>query len=304
MPNEDALLEAAAISVADLHQSHILFILSQFDLVVTTFVLLGPKKTTLAKSAHATFEMSSANKLTKCAACGKCNDGQKNCEECKLDQALKDYWKDRPQPSDEALFETPPPADECLICMHSIDTWGFVEEGQSWYMPCCGKSIRETCHLDVMMEDNSSLSPCVFCRTPIPRSNKARLEMAEKRMKKYDDADAIYFIAECYQSGTFEVQKDYKKATRLYFRAHLKGCRVATEKIGSAYLQGEGVDCNFVIGMKWFTLAAVEGSLLARRALSEWEMSAGNTCRAMKHLLIAASAGHDESLQDLMQGYK
>ncbi|KAL7553330.1 hypothetical protein ACHAWF_016609 [Thalassiosira exigua] len=130
--------------------------------------------------------------------------------------------------------------------------------------------------------------------------------MVEKRMKKYDDTDAIFFLADCYRRGGYGVRKDYKKATRLYFQAHLKGCRGAAEYLGWAYILGRGVDRDLFLGMKWYTLAAVEGSILARRGLGrmEMELDAGNTCRAMKHLLIAASAGHDESLQDLMQGYK
>ncbi|KAL7550425.1 hypothetical protein ACHAWF_013657 [Thalassiosira exigua] len=198
--------------------------------------------------------------MTKCAACSKGSDGQKKCAECELDQALKDYWKDRLEPSDEVLFETPPPAEECPICMHSIDTLGFVKEGIPWYMPCCGKTICAACNLEIELEGESGLTPCAFYRTPTPRSNKARLEMAKKRMKKYDDANAIYFLAECYQRGVFEVQNDYKEATRLYFRAHRKGCRAARWYLGSAYFLGNGVDCDFVLGMKWHTLAAIEGN--------------------------------------------
>ncbi|KAL7528364.1 hypothetical protein ACHAWF_002536 [Thalassiosira exigua] len=188
--------------------------------------------------------------------------------------------------------------------MCSFDTSPCLIQGNQWYKPCCGKTICAACECEMIAEDGSDIYPCAFCRVPSPRSGKKLVEMTRKRIKEYDDANAIYILASCYWFGIYEVENNDKKATRLYFEAYIKGYRGATEDIGHAYLLGRGVDHNQGLSMKWYTLAAVEGRVLARRILGCMERNAGNICRAMKHLLIAASAGDDESLKDLMQGYK
>ncbi|KAL7523322.1 hypothetical protein ACHAWF_000476 [Thalassiosira exigua] len=186
--------------------------------------------------------------------------------------------------------------------MHPFDTSSSPGgQGLLWYKPCCGKTICVACEFEMRVEGESA---CAFCRVPDPRSDEVRVEMVERRIKEHDDANAIYVLARWYMLGICGVDKDEKKGTRLYFEAYLKGCRGATEWVGLAYLLGRGVDRDFDLSIKWLTLAAVEGMVLARHELGLIERNAGNICRAMKHLLIAASAGNDESLKEVMQGYK
>ncbi|KAL7539150.1 hypothetical protein ACHAWF_006316 [Thalassiosira exigua] len=244
------------VTTGGFQQSHIFDTFFLILLVITAFVLLGLKTIKLPNSA--------ADEMRKCDACGKVYDGQDKCEECELAQALHDYWKDRPLPSDEGLFAAPQPAEECQICLLPLD-------------PTSG----------------------------LARSHEEEEEMAEQRIKKHDDANTIFYLACCLDLGAFGSHKDSKKATKLYFQAFLKGRGWgAAEELGFAYACGRGVERDNEVAKKWLTLAAIEGSVLARGELSKMEMDAGNTCRAMKHLLIAAGAGDDESLKEVTQGYK
>ncbi|KAL7550403.1 hypothetical protein ACHAWF_013646 [Thalassiosira exigua] len=244
--------------------------------------------------------------MTKCAACNEGSDGKKKCKERELDRALRNFWRVRPVPSDEALFETPaPPAEECPICMHPIDTSSSaLGQGLLCYKLCCGKTVCAACEKELILEAESDMYPCAFCRVLNPKSGEERVEMARKRIHEYDDANAIYILARYYWFGIHGVEKDEKKGTRLYFEAYLKGYRGAAVDIGHAYFLGKGVYRNHGLSMKWYTLAAVEGWVFARSILGRMERNAGNICRAMKHLLMAASAGDDESLKEVMQDYK
>jgi len=56
--------------------------------------------------------------------------------------------------------------------------------------------------------------------------------------------------------------------------------------------------------MHYLKLAAIGGDEIARYNLGSTESRQGNNKRAMKHFMIAARAGFDESLNVVGQGYK
>ena len=61
---------------------------------------------------------------------------------------------------DEALFKTPPPRDECPICLlpHPIN------KSEQYFQSCCGKIICGGCMYGVVEHDDREL--CPFCRAP------------------------------------------------------------------------------------------------------------------------------------------
>ncbi|KAL7545492.1 hypothetical protein ACHAWF_008840 [Thalassiosira exigua] len=56
--------------------------------------------------------------------------------------------------------------------------------------------------------------------------------------------------------------------------------------------------------MKIFALAAIDGCALSRHDLGLYEKKSGNTSRAMKHYMIAAGAGVDDSLEEIARGFR
>ena len=56
-------------------------------------------------------------------------------------------------------------------------------------------------------------------------------------------------------------------------------------------------------GIRHLKLAAMGGHEQARHKLGELEISVGNTNRAMRHFMISACAGFDESLAEIRNGF-
>ena len=71
--------------------------------------------------------------------------------------------------------------------------------------------------------------------------------------------------------------------------------------LGGLYNQ-ETDDTKRII--RHYKLAAIGGHELARDNLGIIEMSNGNINHAMKHYMIGAKSGHDESLKKFGDGYK
>ena len=51
----------------------------------------------------------------------------------------------------------------------------------------------------------------------------------------------------------------------------------------------------------YYELAAIRGNVRARHNIGIWEQRAGNMNRAMKHYMIAAGAGYDNSLKAIQE---
>ena len=90
--------------------------------------------------------------------------------------------------------------------------------------------------------------------------------------------------------------QDYEKANKLWLRAGNLGCAISYYAVGNAYCFGRGVEIDMEKAKHYWELAAMGGCVLARRNLGVFEEKAGNFDRAMKHYMIAAAAGHDNSL--------
>ena len=122
-----------------------------------------------------------------------------------------------------------------------------------------------------------------------------------KRLKKRaeaDDADAIYQLGGHYDSGGLDgLQQDSKKAVGLWLRAGNLGCAAAYHNLAVAYDNGRGVERDMKKAKYYYELAAMGGHVSARYNLGHLEQDAGNTNRAMKHWMMAAAAGHDDSLK-------
>ena len=71
--------------------------------------------------------------------------------------------------------------------------------------------------------------------------------------------------------------------------------------VGNAYRTGEGVERDEKKAKYYYELAVMGGDIYARHNLGSVEEIAGNTSRAMKHWMISAAAGHDNSLKEIRQ---
>ena len=103
--------------------------------------------------------------------------------------------------------------------------------------------------------------------------------------------------------GNMVFPQDYYKALELFVRTGDLGFAKAYCSIGYAYSNGRGVEKDKKKADHHFKLAAIEGNEVARYNLGNMEVRAGNMNRALKHLMIAALDGFDESLKQIQEFY-
>ena len=167
------------------------------------------------------------------------------------------------------------------------------DEGQQ-YKPCCGKIICIGCAYAVRAAgDNRRL--CPFCRNPAATSYGEIIESMKERVET-GDAVAINELGWYYKRGNYGLRQNHHKAMRLWLRAGELGNARAYCNIGFAYSNGEGVAMDAKKAQYYFELAAMGGDVQARHNLGVLENNADNMDRAVKHWMISAGAGFDESL--------
>ena len=137
---------------------------------------------------------------------------------------------------------------------------------------------------------------------PIHMSDKEYIKRLKKRMK-LNDAFAFVVMGFKYYCGSKGVPKNKEMALDLWKKGARLGCSAAHAALGGSYMAGEIVDFNFALAYQHFRLAAIGGDEGARHKLGAIE-KCNNMDVAMKHFMIAAKAGCNESLKEIGEGYK
>jgi len=253
-----------------------------------------------------------------CANCGK--EGNSNnmniCNKCKMvkycNAACKKKHRTKHKKKcekrvaelhEEALFKEPPPREECPICMLILPLMN-----QSSFYSCCGKIICDGCIFAMVVASGGGRRTgsdiCPFCRTP-PCSDEEGIKRTKKLMDK-GNGDAYNMLAGRYQNGTNGYPQDKTKANELYLKAGELGCAQGYFNLSNSYLEARGVEKDLDRAIHYWELAAMLGHAVSRFNLGVAEHKAGDHNRATKHWLVAAKAGHDDSLdlvkQMFMQG--
>ena len=104
-----------------------------------------------------------------------------------------------------------------------------------------------------------------------------------------------YFI------GKPPYKQDRKKGEELLNRAAELGSEAAHLMLGLAYYNGEGTEKNEKKALSHLRRAAIGGMLEARYHLGKVHISDPEL--QYKHFVIAAEAGHDESLKEVKTGH-
>ena len=97
--------------------------------------------------------------------------------------------------------------------------------------------------------------------------------------------------------------QDRTKALELWHRAAKLGHTVSYFSIGNAYYFGRGVERDEKKANHYWELAAMGGDIVARHNLGVLEGHAGNMSRALKHHMIAAGVGDNDSLKLIKQKF-
>jgi len=207
--------------------------------------------------------------------------------------------------SKNKLFADPPPKEDCPICMlpmpHASSGCGVTMV----YMPCCGKMLCHGCLSAAAKEiENGNMKEwCAFCRLPLPNTNKELMKRIKKRLK-LNDALAFLDLGMQYRDGYMGLPQNMNKALELWNRSAELGSCNAHACLATAYYHGESVEEDKEKGIQHWMLAAIGGHEHARHNLGIMEGNKGNISQAMKHFMIAARCGYDDSLKKIGEGYK
>ena len=212
------------------------------------------------------------------------------------------YYNNENKERDKELFKQPPPQfEDCPICFLRLPS---LRTGYR-YFSCCGKRICNGCIHAPLYDNQGNIvdnKKCAFCRTPAPYTEKEAIEREKKRMEA-NDPIAIFNLGVYHRDGRYGYQQDYNKALELWHRSGELGNAQAFNSIGVTYNNGEGVEVDNEKARHYWELAAMKGNEIARYNLGVEEQNSGNVNRALKHHMIAARDGNNDSLKRIKEMY-
>ena len=256
----------------------------------------------------------SAGDLKFCTACKMVKYCNRDCQIAHRPQHKKACKKRAAELHDEALFKEPPPREDCPICFLPLP----LNANQSSFKSCCGMRICYGCTVSMTKEEMRRSNKkkeefdiyaiieehmCAFCRTTSTSSMNEEITRIKKLMEK-GNAWAFFELAGYYDSGSNGMPQNRVKTNELWLKAGELGCVDAYYMLGNSYYYGRGVEIDKKKATFFYELGAMGGDTEARHNLGALEGKAGNHQRAKKHFIIAASAGHPESLDAVKTGFR
>jgi TPR repeat protein len=161
------------------------------------------------------------------------------------------------------------------------------------YYSCCGKSLCKGCIYS--FREYGNIATCPFCKDErLSKTGEERVEQMLKRVEA-NDAGAMCALGSDYYLGK-GLQQDRAKAVELWKQAAALGSSRSHFQLGAYYHNiGDSKKEKF-----HYEAAAMAGNEVARFNIGCTEKLSGNLERAVKHCMIAASAGHHTSMHNLL----
>jgi len=236
-------------------------------------------------------------KLKECSDCDLVRYCSDVCQKEHTSQHEEACKKRTAELREELLFKQPESSHlgDCPICMMPLPL-----DRQKYVMSsCCCKIICKGCaYANGLREREEKLQhSCPFCRKPV-----ASPEQGDKQTMNRIAANDPVAMRE---KGMQQYEKgDYRSAFEYYTRAAELGDVDAQYELARLYQFGKGVEKDRGKEMYHSKEAAIGGHPLARRNLGIWNALHGNTERAVKHFIIGANLGDDDSIKSLMGMFK
>ena len=236
-----------------------------------------------------------AIKLKNCIACRLVKYCGVDCQRAHRKQHKKACKKRAAELKDEQLYSQGLERmedDFCPLCTLPIP---LPMGDHSVVNACCTRRICYGC--DVAAQKRG-MHGCPFCRSPRPVNEADALAMIQARVAKKDPA-AINYLGKHYFFGSLGLQKDLRKAVQLWTEAAELGSIEALFDLGLAYDHGEAVQVDKTKAAEFLKKAAIQGHVMSRYHLGWLEKLRSNDDHAVRHWLISAKMGHDESLEKI-----
>eukprot|EP00984_Skeletonema_dohrnii_P020458 scaffold9984_cov148-Skeletonema_dohrnii-CCMP3373.AAC.9 len=235
-------------------------------------------------------------KLKECDACDLVKYCSDQCEEDHLPQHELMCKERAAELRDEILFRQPESSHrgDCPICFLplSIDT-------KSRMFGCCSTMICNGCsYANQKRELEEKLQhACPFCRNIFPKTDEEAIKNAMKRVAANDPVAMSSMGTRRYGKGDYVGTFEYcTKAAEL-------GDAMAHYKLSHLYREGEGVEKDEKMRLYHLEKAAIAGHPDARYNLACHEGRNERFDRAVKHWIIAANLGCDDSIRKLNRCY-
>jgi len=150
-----------------------------------------------------------------------------------------------------------------------------------------------------MREINESLPhKCPFCRNPVPKSEE---EFKRNLMERVEANDPFAL----HQMGLYRNQeRDYENAFPYFTKATGMGDIQSHYDLSCLYREGLGVKKDKEKELHHLEEAVIGGHPYARHNLGCVELTNCRTDRAIKHWIIAANLGYENSLVPLTDAYR
>ena len=122
--------------------------------------------------------------------------------------------------------------------------------------------------------------------------------MMQRRVNRRD-ADAISLLGEQHYCGLLGLAKDVPRAIELWTEAAALGSADAHHFLGHVYTHGEGVEEDKLRGIHHYQQGAMKGRIRSRHCLGIDEFNNGNDELAVRHWMISAKMGFEDSLDEI-----
>ncbi len=235
-------------------------------------------------------------KLKDCSACDLVRYCSDDCKLIHKSQHSKACRERAAELRDELLFKEPESTHlgDCPICFLPLP----LDLKKCSLLTCCSKIICIGCVIANKILTSFKTLYCPFCREASPKTEE---EWHKLRMKRVEANDPVAMCQEGLEQ--YEI-KNYIKAVEYLTRAAALGNADAQYRLSDMYRVGQGVEKDRVKKMYYLEEAAIGGHPEARHNLGCEEWSNGNAERAVKHWIIAATQGEEESTKKLMGMFK
>jgi len=236
-------------------------------------------------------------KMKKCDACDLVKYCSDNCQQEHRTKHAPMCKERAAELRDEILFRQPEGTHkgDCPICFLPLP----IDLKKSAIYLCCSKTICKGCHYaNSFRELKERLQQtCPFCRHRLQKTEEELHMMTMKRVAANDPVAIREIGAKLYEEGEYNGSFEYwTKAAEL-------GNVDAHYNLSVLYREGEGVEKDEKKQTYHLEEAAIAGHPIARCTLACHEEGTNRIDRAVRHLIIAANLGYDDSLQALKKYY-
>ncbi len=233
----------------------------------------------------------------KLCACNLVKYCSVDCQKNHRKQHKKACKKRLAELRDNKLF-TPPDEcylGECPICFFPLP----IDPKKSVLSSCCCKLICLGClYAHQKREEEQGLEArCPFCREPVPETDEEHEKIYMKRVKANDPIALFNMGSKCSKKGELDSAFEY------YTKAAELGNINAHYNLSNMYHEGRGVEKDNKKQVYHLEEAAIGGHPDARHNLGCYEGKNGRHERAMRHFIIAAKLGLNDSLDELKEGF-